>query len=192
VLDVEKYCKYLREMSSNYYVEHQEDLYLVPREKVTNLYHMIDRCRTRDFLKFDWLLKVGLPQVQYQLLVRSVHFKTRQECDGLFRPFRTKELALLNLYFSICLEALLDKTAFDNAKRNPRPHYLSDFIASVPRPKTISAKLLDEIRSLEGHSSALERKTRERTGRPIVVDEGDCPSLLQADPDPAPRRKPPE
>lgn len=29
-------------------------------------------------------------------------------------------------------------------------------------------------------------------GRPIVVDEGDCPSLLQGEVDPAPRRKPPE
>jgi hypothetical protein len=116
---------------------------------------MIDRCRTKDFLKLNWLLKVGLPQSQYNLLLKSLHFKTKQECNGLFHVFRTKELALLNLYFSICLEALLDQKTFDNSKRNPQPHYLSDFIATIPRPKTISAKLLDEIRSLEGHSSAI-------------------------------------
>lgn len=121
---------------------------------------MIERCRTRDFLKMNWLLKVGLPQAQYQLLVRSVHYKTRQECESLFTDFRLKELALLNLYFSICLEALLDQRAFENNKRNPRPHYLSDFLATIPRPKTISAKLYDEIRSLEGHSNAIERKAK--------------------------------
>jgi hypothetical protein len=77
-IQIDKYSKYLREMSSNYYVENQDDLYLVPREKSTNLYHMIERCRTRDFLKLNWLLKVGLPQAQYQLLVRSVQFKTKQ------------------------------------------------------------------------------------------------------------------
>jgi hypothetical protein len=56
----------MREMNSNFYVENQEDLYFVPREKATNLYHMIERCRTKDFLKMNWLLKVGLPQSQYQ------------------------------------------------------------------------------------------------------------------------------
>ena len=68
----------MRDMSSSYYVENQDDLYLVPREKATNLYHMIERCRTKDFLKMNWLLKVGLPQAQFQLLVRSVQYKTKQ------------------------------------------------------------------------------------------------------------------
>lgn len=60
----------------------------------------------------NWLLKVGIPQDKYIQLVRTIHYKTKQECEGLYHSFRLKELALLNLYLSICLEALLDQKAF--------------------------------------------------------------------------------
>lgn len=70
----------MKEMNINYYIENQDDLYFVPKEKCTNLYHMIERCRTKDFLKMNWLLKVGLPQEKYHHIMRNIYFKTREEC----------------------------------------------------------------------------------------------------------------
>ena len=55
-------------MSSNYYVERHEQIYWVSREKITHLYHMVERCKTKDFLKMNWLLKVGLSNPSYVLL----------------------------------------------------------------------------------------------------------------------------
>lgn len=61
-MDLDKYCKHLREMNGNFYFSNQDDLYYVSRDKVTNLYHMIERCKTKDFLRLNWLLKVGFTQ----------------------------------------------------------------------------------------------------------------------------------
>lgn len=57
-------------MNSNFYLENQDNIYFVSKDKCTNLYHMIERSKTRDFLKMNWLLKVGLPQEKYQHIMK--------------------------------------------------------------------------------------------------------------------------
>lgn len=34
---------------------------------------MIERCKTKDFLKMNWLLKVGLSTPSYNLLAKCTH-----------------------------------------------------------------------------------------------------------------------
>ena len=70
LIDLDKYSKYLREMNSNFYLNNQDDIYIVSKDKCTNLYHMIERSKTRDFLKMNWLLKVGLSQEKYQHIMK--------------------------------------------------------------------------------------------------------------------------
>lgn len=58
-LDVEKYLAFMKDSSLTYYVKHQESIFYVSKEKITNLYHMINKCKVQDFLKMNWLLKIG-------------------------------------------------------------------------------------------------------------------------------------
>lgn len=41
-----------------------------------------------------------------------VYYKTKEECEGVFKMFKIKELALVNLYTQICLEALIGKNIY--------------------------------------------------------------------------------
>jgi hypothetical protein len=52
----------------NFYIEKQESIYWISKEKITHLYHMVEHCRTKDLLKMNWLLKVGLTQTGYELI----------------------------------------------------------------------------------------------------------------------------
>lgn len=58
-------------MNFNYYLENQDDFFYITKEKVTNLYHMIERCKTKDLLKLNWLLKIGFPQMSYQHIINK-------------------------------------------------------------------------------------------------------------------------
>lgn len=58
-IDLAVYKKYLREMNSNFYTENYEKMFYVPKDKVVNLYHMVEKCKTRELPKLNWLLKVG-------------------------------------------------------------------------------------------------------------------------------------
>ena len=61
-------------MNVNYYIENQEEFFFISKEKVINLYHMIERCKTKDFMKMNWLLKIGFPQKSYQNLISKCTF----------------------------------------------------------------------------------------------------------------------
>lgn len=34
-------------MNPNFYIEHNNEMFYVPKEKMVNLYHMIDKCKTK-------------------------------------------------------------------------------------------------------------------------------------------------
>ena len=59
IIDLSLYKNYLSTMSVKYYQEHYQDLFYVQKEKMINLYHMIDKCKTKDLFKLSWLIKVG-------------------------------------------------------------------------------------------------------------------------------------
>ena len=68
---LEGYCKYMKEMNSQFYVEQQDGFFFVSKEKMTNLRQMIDRTKTKDFLKLSWLLKLGFSQESTQYVNRQ-------------------------------------------------------------------------------------------------------------------------
>jgi hypothetical protein len=35
---------------------------------MTNLYHMINKCKVQDFLKMNWLLKIGFNNDAYKII----------------------------------------------------------------------------------------------------------------------------
>ena len=41
---------------------------------MTNLYHMINKCKVKDFLKMNWLLKVGFSNDAYKIIQRDCNF----------------------------------------------------------------------------------------------------------------------
>ena len=49
-------------MNTNFYIENQDKIYWVSKEKMTHLYHMVEHCATKSLLKMNWLLKIGLSQ----------------------------------------------------------------------------------------------------------------------------------
>lgn len=99
------------------------------------------------------------------------------------RPFQKltiQELSLLKAYLSSCLEAVLDQRLFEMTKKDPRPHYLTNIINELSRsPNNLTKKQIEQIRSLEGHSDVLSHKLSVHRVKGIIVDESDCPSLLQ-------------
>lgn len=64
-------------MNVNFYLDKQEHIYYVSKEKITHLYHMVEHCRTKDFLKLNWLLKVGLTIPTYELLKKCKPSQTQ-------------------------------------------------------------------------------------------------------------------
>ena len=115
-------------MNVNFYLDKQEHIYYVSKEKITHLYHMVEHCRTKDFLKLNWLLKVGLTIPTYELL-KKFYYLTPKELPP--RPLENpslQELALLKAYLSICYQSILDQVGFNESKLSPRPHYLTSLI----------------------------------------------------------------
>jgi hypothetical protein len=45
-------------------------MFFVSKDKITNLYHMIDKCKTKDFLKMNWLLKIGFSNEAYKVILK--------------------------------------------------------------------------------------------------------------------------
>jgi hypothetical protein len=70
-LDVDKYLNFMKDYSLTYYVKHQESIFYVSKEKMTNLYHMINKCKVQDFLKMNWLLKIGFNNEAYKIIWRE-------------------------------------------------------------------------------------------------------------------------
>ena len=71
-LDLEGYAEFLKEMNMNYYIDKQEGIFWVSKEKMTHLYHMVEHCKTKDFLKLNWLLKVGLSSNSYEIIKKCI------------------------------------------------------------------------------------------------------------------------
>lgn len=80
---------------------------------------MVEHCKTQDFLKMNWLLKVGLSVTAYDLLKRCifiimiVYYLTHKEMpERPFHKLTLQELSLLKAYLTICLQAVLDHDFF--------------------------------------------------------------------------------
>lgn len=60
-----------------------------------------------------------------------VYYSTTKEIEQanrFLRPLSLQELSLLNAYLMLCLQSLLDIQSFEQSKKNPKPHYLTNII----------------------------------------------------------------
>jgi len=88
----------------------------------------------------------------------------------LLQPLSLQELSLLNAYLEICLQSLLDLHSFEEAKRNPKPHYLTGVVQMLPQNKRLPQRQLEELRKLEGHSHAIVKQNNERRIKGIYIN----------------------
>jgi hypothetical protein len=68
------YKKFLNDLNSTFYIENQQDIFYVSKDKMTNLYHMIHRCSPKEFLKMNWLLKIGFNNEAYKVIQKDCKF----------------------------------------------------------------------------------------------------------------------
>lgn len=107
-------------MNINFFNEHHAKLFYVQKDKMINLYHMVDKCKTQDMLKLNWLLKVGLSKNSFETVTQKrnqfyylVYYRTIDNSHSILKNLTTQEIALLYAYTRICLEVLFDKSTFE-------------------------------------------------------------------------------
>jgi hypothetical protein len=44
------------------------------------MYHMVEKTKTRELLKLNWLLKLGLSNDSYKLIYDKFYYKTIDDC----------------------------------------------------------------------------------------------------------------
>ena len=79
-IDLNIYKEYLTEMSAKFYQENYKNLFYVQKEKMTNLYHMVEKCKMKDILKLNWLIKVGFSQESQSIINEEFFYQTVEKC----------------------------------------------------------------------------------------------------------------
>lgn len=141
---------------------------------------MIEKTKTNELLKLNWLLKLGLSNESFKAIYDNFFYKTVEDCNGWMRCITLQELALVYAYVEICLISFIDKTAFNANKSNPHTLFLGSILSKI---KTcISAKQLSSLRQLQQKSIELSAKLNSfafnNKKKGVVVNQEDHPSLL--------------
>ncbi len=117
---------------------------------------MIEKTKTNELLKLNWLLKLGLSNNSFKAIYDHFFYKTAEDCNGWMGLVTLQELALVYAYVEICLISFIDKSAFNTNKSNPHTLFLGSILSKI---KTcISAKELSALRQLEQKSIELSTK----------------------------------
>ena len=77
-----------------------------------NLYHMVEKIKTSDLLKLNWLLKIGLPLETHNYITKTRYFSPKEDCAHLLDRLCNSELAAVYSYYHIIEDALTNKERF--------------------------------------------------------------------------------
>lgn len=64
---------------------------------------MVDKTKTNELLKLNWLLKLGFSNNAYRIMYDHFYYKTVDKCGKAVKMLSLQELALLYAYATICL-----------------------------------------------------------------------------------------
>jgi hypothetical protein len=64
---------------------------------------MIDRVKTPDLLKLNWLLKLGFPVSTHNHIIKNIYFGTLETIINQLDKLKNDELALLYYYYKIVI-----------------------------------------------------------------------------------------
>ena len=95
------------------------------------MYHMVEKTKTNELLKLNWLLKLGFSKSSYLNMYDYFYYKTVENCGNAVKMLSVQELALLYAYTSICMEAILDKSLFNVNKSNCQTMFLSAILGKT-------------------------------------------------------------
>lgn len=130
-IDLSPYQMYLKDLNPTFYQDNCTKIFLVQKEKIKNMYHMVEKTKTNELLKLSWLLKLGFSNSSFKNMYDYFYYKTVENCGNAVKMLSLQELALLYAYTSICLEAILDKKLFNAHKSNPQAMFLSTVLGKV-------------------------------------------------------------
>lgn len=103
-------------------------VFFISREKQKNLYHMVEKIKTSDLLKLNWLLKVGIPLETHNYLTKTIYFSPLEDCVNLFDRICNSELAVIYSYFHIIEDALTNKERFKFEKTKDDVNLLRELL----------------------------------------------------------------
>lgn len=130
-IDLGAYQKYLKDLNPTFYQDNCSKIFLVQKEKIRNMYHMVEKTKTNELLKLNWLLKLGFSNGSFKNMYDYFYCKTVENFGNAVKMISVQELALLYAYTSICMEAILDKKLFNANKSNPQAMFLSSILIKV-------------------------------------------------------------
>lgn len=130
-INLNTYLTYLKDLNPAYYQTNHAHIFYVQKEKMKNMYHMVEKTKTKELLKLNWLLKLGLSNASYKIIYDKFYYKTVEDCGEAIKNISLQELALLYAYTDICLQALIDKNLFSTHKSNPPTLFLSIILNKV-------------------------------------------------------------
>jgi hypothetical protein len=122
------------------------------------MYHMVDKTKSNELLKLNWLLKLGFSNNSYKIMYDHFYYKTVDDCHGAVKRLSVQELSLLFAYTNICLEALLDKNAFNAHKSAPQFLLLSSILKVQPSTKPLEPVLAMERNFLKENTKKSDPK----------------------------------
>ena len=130
-IDLQKYQKYLKDLNPEYYHTVHSDLFYVQKQKIKNMFHMIEKTRTNELLKLNWLLKLGLCNNSFKAIYDNFFYKTVDDCSGWMACISLQELALVYAYVEICVVCFVDQGAFNTNKSNPHTLFLGSILSKI-------------------------------------------------------------
>jgi hypothetical protein len=123
-IDISEYGKLLKGESYG----KDKNIFFVGRDKIKNLYHMVEKIKTCDLLKLNWLLKVGLSIETHNHLTKTIYFSLPEKCVELLNRLNNNELAMVYCYFKMIEESIKNKERFKFEKSKEDINILKDIL----------------------------------------------------------------